>query len=348
MIDHDPHEYKVTAIVSTYNSEKFIQGCVDDLFNQTLYKQGQLEIIVVVSGSQQNEVNILIDRIPQEKNAGRCKTLPLIFTQNRETLYAAWNRAIKIAKGEYITNANTDDRHRGDALEVLADTLDKKPEVALAYGNCWYSKIENMTWEQHWSLGVRMDFRPNERGRCFRTPTYFAPALLLYYPFGPQPMWRKSVHDEIGLFDETYKAVGDWDFAIRLGQRYRALHVDEYLGLHYVGYDTISSDLSNMVNENSRIRNAYQNLYTMANLYRRQGISSDSLDEKIGMLSDVHKRAEQFICPNGGYSHDAPLQTGCLDVAFGLAGRDGERLVKTSHLEYLPSQRELSLWEEEK
>ncbi|MBK6913999.1 MAG: glycosyltransferase family 2 protein [Ignavibacteriales bacterium] len=38
-------------------------------------------------------------------------------------MYKAWNRAIRIAKGKYITNANTDDLLRRDALEILAENL---------------------------------------------------------------------------------------------------------------------------------------------------------------------------------------------------------------------------------
>ncbi len=337
------HQYKVSAIVSTYNSEKFIEGCIRDLFDQTLYKQGLMEIIVVVSGSQQSEGKIL-QRIISEHE--EYKHLVIIKTDERETLYAAWNLAIKASFGKYITNANTDDRHRESALETLAAELDKSPEIALTYGNCWYSKIENMTWEQHWSLGVRMDFRPNERGRCFRTPTYFAPALLLYYPFGPQPMWRKSVHDEIGLFDETYKAAGDWDFAIRLGQRYRALHVDEYLGLHYVGDGTISNRPDITGHENTRVRNKYQNLYTMETLYRKEGVLSEYRHQKALMLSDLRKRAEMFVCPNGGISHDGRLMIKCDGFALNLPGAGSENMHDGTSLDGLPSQRELSLWEE--
>ena len=43
---------KVSAIVSTYNSEKFIRGCLDDLINQTLYTRNELEIVIIHSGSK--------------------------------------------------------------------------------------------------------------------------------------------------------------------------------------------------------------------------------------------------------------------------------------------------------
>ncbi len=209
---------------------------------------------------------------------------------------------------------------------VLADALDANEEAALVYGNCYYSTVANEVFEQ------------NDYTRLFRTPTYFAPALLLYYPFGPQPMWRKSVHDEIGLFDETYKAAGDWDFAIRLGQRYRALHVDEYLGLHYVGDDTISSDNTIMRPENEKILAEYMNHPVIANLYRMEGVVCDTSDEIARMLFDIRERANEFVFPNGA--------TGSMRFNFPYPLPNQEEADRTLCFAHLPSQRELSLWEE--
>ena len=43
--------YKVSAIVSVYKAERFIKGCLEDLLSQTLFQKGDLEIIIVNSGS---------------------------------------------------------------------------------------------------------------------------------------------------------------------------------------------------------------------------------------------------------------------------------------------------------
>ena len=49
---------KVSALVSTYNSSNFLPGCMDDLTAQTLFQKGELEIIVIDSGSKENEEKI--------------------------------------------------------------------------------------------------------------------------------------------------------------------------------------------------------------------------------------------------------------------------------------------------
>ena len=56
-------------------------------------------------------------------------------TENRESLYEAWNQGIQDAKGLYLCNANTDDRHDEECLERLSNALDEDGKISLAYGN---------------------------------------------------------------------------------------------------------------------------------------------------------------------------------------------------------------------
>lgn len=205
---------KVSAIVSTYNSERFIRGCLEDLTNQTLYKKGALEIIVIDSCSPQNERAIVEGFQKSHHN------IVYVRTEKRETIYAAWNRAIKIAKGKYITNANTDDRHRKDGLEILANELDKNPDVVLVYGNQIITETENETFEHHKPVGV------------FQWPDFNRNYLLKVCNIGPQPMWRKSVHRESGYFDDIFQIAGDYEFWLRISPKYHFKHIPEYLGLY--------------------------------------------------------------------------------------------------------------------
>src|SRR5262249_18536001 len=119
--------FRVSALVSTYKGERFIRGCLEDLVAQTLFSHSTrgiaaLEILVINSGSPEGE-----DRIICEFAARSPDRFTYIHTQERETLYAAWNRALRAARGNYLTNANVDDRHHPEALERMANTLDCAP-----------------------------------------------------------------------------------------------------------------------------------------------------------------------------------------------------------------------------
>jgi glycosyltransferase involved in cell wall biosynthesis len=191
-----------------------MRGCLEDLVNQTLYEKGELEIIVVDSGSEQNERAVV--REFQQKHRG----IHYLRTERRETVYAAWNKGIKAASGRYITNANTDDRHRRDALEVMCNVLENDPDVGLVYADVIITETENETFENHTRTGQ------------YQWPDFDRTALSVGCFIGPQPIWRKSLHTLCGYFDESFSASGDWEFWLRIAEGAKFLHVREYLGLY--------------------------------------------------------------------------------------------------------------------
>jgi len=208
-------DYLVSAIVSTYNSEKFLRGCLDDLEHQTI--ADKLEIIVINSGSQENEEAIV--REYQQKH----NNIVYIETEQREGIYTAWNRAVKVAQGTFLTNANTDDRHREDALEIMSEMLLANPDVALVYGDQICTDTPNGTFANHHAIEMA------------RRAEYSHERLLFGCCVGSQPMWRKSLHNELGYFDDTLTCAGDWDFWLRISisNRYKFKHIPEFLGLYY-------------------------------------------------------------------------------------------------------------------
>ncbi len=205
--------YLVSAIVSTYNAEKFLRGCLADLENQTI--ADKLEIIVVNSGSEQDEEAVV------REFQKRYNNIVYIKTDKREGLYTAWNRAIKVASGQFLTSANTDDRHRKDALEVMAGVLLVSPDFALAYGDQIVTDTLNPTYENHHVIEMA------------KRPEFSRERLLFGCCVGSQPIWRKSLHDEFGYFDETLTCAADWDFWLKIAGKYKFKHIPEFLGLYY-------------------------------------------------------------------------------------------------------------------
>lgn len=206
-------EIVVSAIVSTYNAERFLEGCLQNLVEQTLFAKGKLEIVVVNSGSQQNEESIV--RSYQERYAN----IRYINTE-RETIYAAWNRGVQAASGRYLVNANTDDRRRRDALECMARELDEQPNVALVYADSFATERENDEFDTAALCGV------------FRWPQFDRRLLFKLCYVGPQPMWRKSLHEKYGLFDAAMRSAGDYEFWLRISATETFYHIPETLGLY--------------------------------------------------------------------------------------------------------------------
>lgn len=230
---------KVSAIVSTYNSEKFLRGCLEDLTNQTLYKNGELEIIVIDSKSEQNEKQIV------SEFQGKYPQIIYHQTESRETLYAAWNRAIALAKGDYITNANTDDRRRQDASEVMAEYLDKNPDVAVVYGDQLITQNENETFDN------------TQANRRWNWPEFSYEELERRCILGPQPMWRKSLHEKYGNFREELQVAGDYEFWLRVGKTEKIVKLQQVFGLYYEHPRGLEKSSPTMVREVRQIWQEY-------------------------------------------------------------------------------------------
>ena len=266
----------VSAIVSAFNSERFIRGCIEDLERQSI--ADQIEIIVVDSGSQQNERAII-----QELN-GRIGNLRYIRTDARETVYAAWNRGIQAARGTFITNANTDDRHRADAFERMVAVLDKHPEVALVYADVLKTETENETFERCHPIG------------CYRWHDWDRNLLLTKGCFmGPQPMWRRSVHELYGYFDENLVTSGDYEFWLRISQTMDFHHVRQPLGLYLVNPSSVEHrNRECQYAENNEILTLYRKAAMNGQLVRclplerlREGLRNESCLSKDWVLAVI-------------------------------------------------------------
>ena len=238
----------VSVIVSAYAAEKYIRACLEDLVTQTIFDK--LEVIVIDSGSPQNERAIVEEFQKRYPNIHYHRT-------ERETLYAAWNRAIGLARGKYIANANCDDAHRPDALEKLAAALEAHPEAGLAYGDYYTSTVPNDSFAH-----------PNIL-RHVVNPPYHPATVMMYCVTGCHPMWRRTVFDKLGLFDPTYTAPGDWEFLCRFVQAgLRAVHVPQPLSLFFQNAEGLSFKFAAQSKmEGDRILSQYRRQMPIERLY---------------------------------------------------------------------------------
>ncbi len=242
--------YLVSAIVSVYNAERFMRGCLEDLEAQTI--ADRLEIVIVDSCSPQNERAVI------EEFQGKYSNITYIRTETRETVYAAWNRAIQASSGKYITNANADDRHRTDAFEHMTAILEKHPEIALVYADIIITQTENETFSKNTPTMVST-WHDWDRSKLFYKGCFM----------GPQPMWRRTVHDDYGYFDESMVTSGDYEFWLRISQTYDFYHFDKRLGLYLSSPESIEHrNEASKREENRKILSLYMNASKKARLVR--------------------------------------------------------------------------------
>ena len=212
-----------------------MRGCLEDLCAQTIFPE--IEVIVIDSASPQNEGAIVQEFQSHHPN--------IIYhrTTQREGLYAAWNRALKMAHAAYVTNANTDDRHAPDALEKMAKALDARPQIGVVYAAMAITEQENATLSDAPVIG-------HFKARKFDRRRLFWDCLP-----GPQPMWRHALHDQFGYFDESYISAGDYEFWLRISDSVQFAHLPEVLGLFLKSSASIShSNAARAEEESERAR----------------------------------------------------------------------------------------------
>lgn len=103
---------KISIIVPVYNTEKYLEKCLNSLISQTLE---DIEILCINDGSTDNSIKIL------EQYANRDSRIKIINKKNAG-VSAARNTGISQAKGEYLGFVDSDDYVDLNFYEKLYNT----------------------------------------------------------------------------------------------------------------------------------------------------------------------------------------------------------------------------------
>ena len=256
-----------------------------------------MEILVIDSGSEQKEYKI----VEEFQNAHQ--SIIYYRTDERESLYQAWNRGIEEASGQYITNANTDDRHDFKCLEMLVNKLEEQPDCDVAYGNLYKSAAANETFDDN-----------NKSKPCY-SQKYHPGSLLLHDFIGAQPVWRKSLHDKIGLFDESYEVVGDYEFFLRAASKgCKFIHEPKAEGIMLWHKGALSTRDSKGVDEKKLLFEKYRNPKNLITYYQNN-ISSELFDPNIDSFLDLGIRSLYYFPQFGSNApqFDFQLSRNCFE-----------------------------------
>lgn len=236
-----------TVAISTCNSAGYLRACLEQLLGQSLRES--FEVIVIDSGSDEDERSVCA--------AYEGKFPRLVYERTaRETLYAAWNRALAMAGGRYFVNVNTDDALHPQALAVLAGALDHDDAAALAYGDWMWAIVPNATYP--WDPGFR---------RCVHSE--YHPTMPLFYAYtGCLQFWRTDKLRELGGFNAGYRAAGDYDVLCRMAlRRWHAVYVPMAVSAFYQNPGGLSRSSGTSIKEFTGIRDRFRGEVTIGDLY---------------------------------------------------------------------------------
>lgn len=203
----------------------------------------QTEFIFLDCNSSENEKKYIIPLTNQYNNIKYHKL------DKDPGLYAAWNIATQLCSAAIIGNWNIDDRKNIHSLEILLNAFKIDPILDIAYGITYVSTIANERYE---------DNSYNKIYPCL--PHSFENLIRNNSPHC-MPLWRKSLHDRFGYFNESYLTASDGDFWLRCAAGGAKIKmVNHPVGLYYEnpsGRSTNPETLQQMISEVQSMRGKY-------------------------------------------------------------------------------------------
>ena len=182
-----------------------MKGFLENLSTQT---HKDLEIVLDHNEPTDEEINLVEEHNQKHDN------ILHIQVEGVDPIGISMNRCIEFASGDYLCIWNVDDLRTPDSIEVMAKTLDDNPDIDFVYGN--YTIVPN--------FGNTEGEYVDETGRENELTT----GMIL----GPFFMFRKSIIEKSGVFDEQLVQGADYDLALRLAFNGKGLHIPINLGYY--------------------------------------------------------------------------------------------------------------------
>ena len=196
--------FKISIITSLYDGDKHLKGFLENITSQTIFDK--CELVIINANSPGNEDKLIQEYMKKHTN--------IIYKKLDKDpgIYGCWNLGIQMSSGEFITNANLDDRRSIQQLEILAEELVRNEDVDLVYSECLLTNNENETYLDNTS-----------KGQIYPVQEFSNENMIKCLP-GPMPLWRRTMHDTAGEFDSSYKFAGDWEMwlrAVKSGSKFK-------------------------------------------------------------------------------------------------------------------------------
>jgi glycosyltransferase involved in cell wall biosynthesis len=218
----------VSVVLPTYNRASFLPDTIRSVLEQT---HADLECIVVDGGSDDGTEEIL-DGVGDDRLVVERRAEPNGPANARNT-------AMELARGDYIMFLDDDDRLYSNAVERLVEVLSGQPADCAGVFPAY-----RMAGEQ----GIELT-RSVPEGMI--TLADLADENVIGGPSGT--LFRRTVFDEVGDFDESFPAREDIDMWFRILSSYHMVGVDEVLYERWTHEDQ-------MINDNQLMLEAQQRL----------------------------------------------------------------------------------------
>jgi glycosyltransferase involved in cell wall biosynthesis len=220
---------KVSVIIPTYNRAHLLPECLESVLTQSF---SDFEIIIIDDGSTDNTKEV-VSKYP----------VRYVYQKNQGA-HAARNKAIGMAKGEYIAFIDSDDMLLKDSIKMGVEILDEYPEAGFSYGQGYIidekgniNKLIKAPWK---SAGVRSG---NEEIN----------ELILGNHITSHTVVRRRCLIEVGGYNPDFKSGSmDYELWVRLAKKCAVAYLSKPVMKYRLHHDSITGCRSLEEKEKSR------------------------------------------------------------------------------------------------
>jgi len=210
---------KLSIVIPSYNTGKFIDSTIKSILSQSYQ---DFECIVADGGSTDNTLDIL------NQYNGKI----IWISEKDQGQSDAINKGMRIATGDIIAYINADDEYEPECFQKVVDFIENNPDIKWLYGKCRQINADGN--------GIRslLDWYTHQLGKKYS----YTKLLILDFISQPTVFWRREIVDEIGYFDVDDHMTMDYDYWLRIGAKYDAGIIDDYLAKFRVHSGAKTSD----------------------------------------------------------------------------------------------------------
>lgn len=220
------HQTKISILLPVHNGADFLQIAVESILKQTY---NYWELIVIDDGSTDNTFEIL--------SQFRDPRIHVYQNQSNIGITSTLNRALDLAKGDFIARLDADDTAHPERLTKQLKYLETHPQIALVAS--WANVLPS-----------------NEVWRTPLTPQHVEAELLFRNClFHSTLMWRSHLKLK---YDESFRYTQDYELTSRLVAEKKQIAVIPEPLVTYLAHDASISSKFN------------QEQYNLANQVRRR------------------------------------------------------------------------------
>ncbi|MBP1616201.1 MAG: putative glycosyltransferase [Bacteroidetes bacterium] len=222
-------DVKLTVVILTWNSERYISNCLNSLLDSL--NDIQAEVVVIDNGST-DSTRKLISAFSDER-------IQVIYQSKNKGVSTARNIGLRKAKGEYILLLDIDTVTNGTAIHSLLNFIEKHPDCGLcscmlanSLGDIQNScrkipsirfKLLNVLealFEKMRLLRIKRCISYSNRSQFYRNKFALKEAFEVEYLIGACQMIRRKAFEQVGFLDEhIFYGPEDADFCIRLREK---------------------------------------------------------------------------------------------------------------------------------